>query len=145
MTNRVLRWLSALSLALVALEAAWLFGNAPVLLDARAYILSFVLLPYTAVAVSEVTGVAVLVVSLQRQQWGWFTGALLCLVFRFYAGVAVAFPASFRILHALAGGPLTMSSVLYLYEVVVSLSPIVLLALVYAWTRRQSATTSAAG
>lgn len=153
MTDRVLRWLSAVSLVLLALDAAWNIGTLPsfavhlplVTGWGPQYILGDLVLPTTATSIGEVTGVATLVVSLQRRQWGWFSGALLCLAVYSYAGLALDFPASFNFLYRLTGGGgayfLRADVALYF---VLALTPIVVLAVVYAWTRRQPATASAA-
>jgi hypothetical protein len=151
MTERVLRWLSATALTALVLVAAVNIGFLPSFVAhfplgpgwGPAYVLGRLVLPTTAVAVCEVTGVATLVVSLQRKQWGWFVGALLCLLLHFYASLALAFPAGVNILYKLASSAYLLSIYLTLYTFL-AVTPIALLALVYAWTRRYPPSASAA-
>jgi hypothetical protein len=155
MTDRVLRWLSAISLASLILVAVVLvaelevnpfyfltsFGRIAVY-----YILTFVLLPNTAHAFGLVTGVATLVVSAQRRQKGWFAIILVCLVVYFYSDVLYIFPSYvITTLNALGRGVTTSTlfRLLPLVNVVVALAPIVVAAFVYAWTRRGTSPASA--
>jgi hypothetical protein len=153
MTDRVLRWLSVVSLVLLALDAAWNLITLPtfvvhlpmVINWGPESILGYLVLPTTAASIGEVTGVATLVVSLQRRQWGWFSGALVCLVLSSYAGLAFDFPGSITFLYKLTGGGgvYFLRAGIALYFVLV-LTPFVVVAAVYAWTRRQPATTTTA-
>ena len=151
-TDRVLRWLSAISLVLLVLVAAWHLGLVPsfpvhlpiVTAIGPEYILSYLLLPATATAVCDVTGVATFVVSMQRKQWTWFVGALICLVVHFYSGLALSFPAGIAFLYRLAGSAFALTNYVTLYDVL-ALTPIVVLAFAYAWTRRQPPSASTAG
>jgi hypothetical protein len=152
MTNRVLRWLFAVALGLLALDAAfnfnalpWFVAHFPMVIGwGPEYILGYLVLPTTATSIGEVTGVAALVVSLQRRQWGWFSGMLLCLVVANYAGLALEFPGSITVLSKLSGEAsvyyLTMAVRLYF---VLALTPLVVLVGIYSWTRRQPAATTA--
>ena len=75
-----------------------------------AFVLCLLVLPPTVLALCEVTRVATLVVSLQRKQWGWFVGALLCLLLHRYANVALYFPQEYHFLYMLAGPPTPRAS-----------------------------------
>jgi hypothetical protein len=154
MTDRVLRWLSAISLVSLIVVAIVLVAGLeinsvailPTFGPTAAYIFTFVLLPNTADALGLVTGVATLVVSAQRRQWGWFAIILVCLTVYFYRGIWFFFP-SFAIttLKALARD-LTASTLVRLFSlvsVVVALAPTVVVAFVYAWTRRGTQPASA--
>jgi len=151
MTERVLRWLSATALIVLVLAAAWhiallpsFVAHLPIGLGwGPAYVLGHLVLPTTAVAICEVAGVATLVVSLQRKQWGWFVGALLCLLPHFYASLVLAFPQGISFLYKLASSVYQLSIHLTLFSFL-AVTPIVLLALVYAWTRRPLPFASAA-
>lgn len=141
MTNRVLRWLSAISLVMLALVAAWMFASMTRILPSAtivpyptfvAYILALVLLPTTVVAVCEVAGVATLVVSLQRKQWGWVVGTLLCLIVHFYGGSALTLPLGINILNIFGTSSYALRVTLYSFLFV---TPLVLVAFAYAWTR----------
>ena len=152
MTDRVLRWLSAVALVLLVLDAVLKivtlssFAAHPMLtlpLEAfkiPQYILGYQVLPTTAISMGEVTGIAVLVVSLQRRQWGWFSGMLLCLVVASYAGLGLDVPAITTLLSNLSGGGggYSQAAAVQLYFVV-AYTPMVVLAGIYAWTRRQPA------
>jgi hypothetical protein len=153
MTDRVLRLLSVVSLVLLALDATWNLITLPTFvvhlplvtsIDPE-YILGYLVLPTTATSIGEVTGVVTLVVSLQRRQWGWFSAALACLVAYSYAGLALDFPASITFLYKLTGegGTYFLRAGVTLYYVLV-LMPLVVLATVYAWTRRKPAIASTA-
>jgi hypothetical protein len=153
MTDRVLRWLTASALVLLVLDAAWNIAALPplvvhlpfVIAWGPGFILGYFLVPSTDSALCEVAGVATLVVSLQRKQWSWFVGALLCLVVQFYAGLLLDVPTGMNDLYKLAGSSIySARTLLSLYFVLVR-TPTVLLAFVYAWTRRSSAIADAAG
>ena len=140
MTNRVLRWLSTISLVLLALVVAWTFSPMawtwivpPTTSVTYLYILGLVLLPTTVVAVCEITGVATLVVSLQRKHWGWFVGMLLCLIVHFYSGSALTL-LGINILNIFGSGSSVLRVMLYGY---LALTPLVVVVLIYIWTRRQ--------
>lgn len=153
MADRVLRWLFAVALGLLALDAAfninalpWFAAHFPMVIGwGPKYILGYLVLPTTATSIGEVTGAAALVVTLQRRQWGWFSGLLLCLLVANYASLALEFPGSITVLSKLSGEAsvyyLTMAVRLYS---VMALTPLVVLVGIYAWTRRQPATTAAA-
>lgn len=144
MADRVLRWLSAISLVLLALDAAWNIGRLPMFAAhfpivigwGPAFVLGYLLLPATVTAICEVTAVATLVVSLQRKQLGWVVGTLLCLIVHFYAGLLLAVPGGLNGLYKLAGSSYSVATYMTLYYILV-FTPIVVLAFVYAWTRRQ--------
>jgi hypothetical protein len=144
MSDRVLRWVSTIALVLLALDAARSLAvlpsfplHGPIVLSwGPAYFLGTLLLPTTATALGDVSGVATLVFCLQRKQWGWFVGALLCLMVYFYASLALAFAGGITALYRLAGSAFALGIYLTLYYLL-ALTPIVVLAAVYAWTRRR--------
>lgn len=152
MTDRMLRWLSAISLALLALNAARSLAALPsfpvhlgmVLDGGPAFIFGYAVLPLTTGAFGEVSGVATLLVSLQRKQWGWFGGALLCLVVHFYAGLVLSLSSGIGFLYKLAGSVYTLGIYVTLYSLL-ALAPIVVLAFVYTWTRHQPPVASTSG
>jgi hypothetical protein len=147
--DRVQRWLSTISLVLLALDAAWALSALPRFATLHfvagwgpAYLLGHLLLPPTAAAVCEVAGAATLVVSVQRKQWGWVIGAVLCLVVHYFGGLALSFPAAVKLLYTLASGAYLVGIYLTLYSIL-GLAPMAVLAAVYAWTRRQPASDAA--
>jgi hypothetical protein len=150
MTDRVLRWVSTIALVLLVLDAARSIAALPsfllhvpmVLSWGPAYILGYLLLPSTAAAIGDVSGVATLVISLQRQQWPWFVGALLCLVVHFYASLALAFSGGITSLYKLAGSAYSLGIYVMLYNLL-ALAPVVVLAVLYAWTRRRPVSDAA--
>ena len=150
MTGRVLRWLSAVALVLLVLDAGLNIVTLPwfavhfnilrlpmVIGGVPQYIFGYQVLPTTAISIDEVTGVAILVVSLQRRQWGWFSGILLCLVVAFYAGLALELPAINTLISNLSGGggEYTQAAAVQLYFAL-AYRPLVVVAGIYAWTRR---------
>jgi hypothetical protein len=142
MTDRVLRWASTIALVLLALEAARGIAALPpfllhvpvVLTWGPGYILGYLLLPSTAAAIGDVSSVATLVICLQRTQWPWFVGALLGLVVHFYAGLALSFSSGITALYKLAGSAYSLGIYVMLYYLL-ALAPMVVLAVLYAWTR----------
>jgi hypothetical protein len=152
MTDRVLRWLSSIALVLLLLFTALSLGTLPAyaarfeLLQrwGTVYIVSFLLVPAAAGALCDVAGIATLVVTAQRKQWGWFAGMLICLAFHYFAGLTVDFPAGIIFRYMPIGGSLGLRA-LFTISSVVLLAPMLVLAFVYAWTRRAQPAVSTAG
>jgi hypothetical protein len=153
MTDRVLRWLFAVALLLLALDATFNIDALPWFADhftalgpslviswGPGFILVYQALPATAAFLGQVTGVAALVVSLQRRQWGWFSALLLALLVANYASLAL----NLGVLSHLTGGASSVYSLTMAFQLYADLThaPVVVVAGAYAWTRRQPATTS---
>jgi hypothetical protein len=153
MTDRVLRWLSAVSLALSLLLAVWFVTELahrpnPILgtlspVAGTIYLLALLLFPAAVGGICLVAGVATLVVSAQHRQWGWFTAALVCLAVFFYGNVATLFPAFRVLLFADLGRAYTLSADYALFDYVLVRVPLVAVTLIYAWTRRGTSPASA--
>lgn len=160
MTDRALRVTSLIAVILLAINAIWLllpwalpwvsttFGLDPVLAPSSmaASLLTYQILPSSSVALGLVSGMIVLVISAQRRQWAWFTGAIICLIVYFYADILLSVPWFIQAAFEANRGSLTPG--LYVrfvtfYSSALIVAPLVILALVYAWTRRHATTTSA--
>lgn len=155
MTNRVLRWLSALSLVMLTLEVVWIVADPRphfVALSSpidpseprRAFITNLIL-PLPTVAVCLLSGLSTLVVSSQRRQWGWCAGAVICFAVFLYGST----PSILVYAFAWIGGWIEPGhrpfqgghpvDVYHLYQFVLVVAPLAILALVYAWSQRPPA------
>lgn len=144
-----LRWLSLVSLVLLlvsgavfvlqgALVAAYP-GLAP---GQNGAILSFEVFPITAWGLSLLSGVLALVLCAQHRHWGWFIGVLIGYLVFVFAALEIYASGILQLLIAVLPA-IPSDGIVNLVLSVGTVLPIAILALVYAWTRRQPAPASA--
>jgi hypothetical protein len=159
MTNRVLRWLSAIALVMLTLVVVWIVSTPPQsgpqfvpvpppihLSFVQRAAITITILPYTTAAVCLLSGLITLVVSSQRKQWGWFAGAVICFAVYLYGSMLpVNYSAEgwistwirpFLGAHAVE---VLNTGLFFLYTFVLVVAPMAILALVYAWPQRKPA------
>jgi putative Ca2+/H+ antiporter (TMEM165/GDT1 family) len=110
-------------------------------------ILLLAFLPFTATALGLLSGLATLILSARRRQWGWFAGVIVCLVLNTYGGYFV---------NTSYIGEQFMRSIIPIFTATDYLrlalfinltllsTPMVFLTAIFAWTRRQPSPASAA-